>query len=102
MKKIDTQNSNADLEKELKDLRRQIEKLTLLLAFRELEAKHPVLRKTADAVESRYKTAKTAVEHLAHGANIEAKGLFTKIMALASCGYLVAYLLSHVISGKRK
>lgn len=91
---------NEALQKEIKDLQREIGKLSMLLALKKLESDHPALEKLATDIEHarnrlRSEGARLA-SHLPHhcGDGVPCKALktFAEIMLIGALGYLIASL----------
>ena len=90
-------SQNVDLEKQIKEIRREIAALSAILAIRELEERHPLFKKIVDKAEAEKQLLGQKYHQLSTYAheNGVAKGaaILGAILALGTAGYAVLSIL---------
>lgn len=92
--------SNPALTKEIKDLQREIGKLSMLLAFKKLENDHPALERLADDIQRTGNTLRQEAARISgiiphqcgNGGVCRALKTLSRILIIGCVGYFVSLL----------
>lgn len=98
------ENQDRDIEREIKSLKKEIARLSALLAFKKLESDHPVLEKLATEIGRGEAAIKNRAEKIADFGrerlgDLDAGGaikIFGRILLIGSIGYLIYDLLGRL------
>lgn len=104
-----SKTNNADLERQISEIKREITRLSAILALRELEERHPLLEKLTSKAEQEKRRlgasyqhwSSVARQHLDEGGLRKDLSILGAVLAIGSAGYAILALLG-LMGEKRK